>query len=236
LVGPGKLSQTILVYMAILSADRDLLCYNALCGAGTTRDQNISGVRGRPELHPCADVGGLTAQERHSLPLHIRAHERTVSVVVFEKRYQRRGDGDRLQGCHIHIINLVGRDARNIAPSAPGQNRLGAEDSARPLLHRRVGLGDGELLLLVSGEVLDLVGHDSTYDLAVRRLHEAVLVDRRERRELSNKPNVRTLRCLDRTHPPIVCRVHVAHLYGGPLSTQAPRAHRAQASPVREAA
>src|ERR671939_719295 len=221
--------------MAILSADRNLLCYNALCGAGTTRDQNISGVRGRPELHPCANVGGLTAQERHSLPLHIRAHERTVSVVVFEKRYQRRGDGDRLQGCHIHVINLVRRDARNVAPSTTGQNRLGTEDSARPLLHRRVGLGDSELLFLVSGEVLNLVGHGPVYDLAVRRLHEAVLVYRRERRELSNKPDVWTLRCLDRTHPPIVRRMHVTYLYRRPLSTQASRAHRVQASPVREA-
>ena len=53
--------------------------------------------RDRP-LEPGGDDRRLGDQERHRLPLHVRAHQRTVGVVVLEERDQARRDADHLLG------------------------------------------------------------------------------------------------------------------------------------------
>ena len=52
-------------------------------------------------------------------------------------------------------------------------------DEAAVVVERGVGLGDDVLLLLVGGEVHDLVGDPAVDHLAVGGLDEAVLVDPR---------------------------------------------------------
>src|SRR5215218_4765750 len=237
LVGAGELAQRVLVHLATLAPDRDPVRHHPLDGAGVAREEHVAGIRGRPKLHPCADVRGLAPQERHSLPLHVRAHERPVGVVVLEERYERRRHRDGLQRRHVHVVDLVRSDGRDIAASPAGEDLVGVpDDLTRLQVYRRVGLGDRVLLLLVGGEVLDLISDRAVNDLPVRRLHEAVLIYGRKRRELSYEPDVRTLWRLYGAHPPVVGRVHVAHLYGRPLPAQTARAHGAQAPPVRQPA
>ena len=72
-------------------------------------------------------------------------------------------------------------------------------------------------------------------DLAVRRLDEAELGDRRHRRERADQADVRAFRRLDRAHAPVVGRVDVAHLDRRALAGQAARAERRQAAAVGEA-
>ena len=97
-----------------------------------------------------------------------------------------------------------------------------------------LGVRLGDLLLLLLGRVDpdDLVGHDAVPDDAVGRRHEAVLGDLRVGRERADQADVRAFRRLDRAHPPIVGRVHVAHLDRRPLTGQAAGAERAQATAV----
>jgi hypothetical protein len=53
-------------------------------------------------------TNGASAQQRHGLTLHVRAHQRAVGVVVLEERDQRRGDRDELLRRHVHQVDASG--------------------------------------------------------------------------------------------------------------------------------
>src|SRR5206468_10783900 len=92
------------------------------------------------------------------------------------------------------------------AVALAGEHAVVGEVVVRP--HRRVGLRDHVQVLVVGGEVVDLVGDPALVHLAVRRLHEAVLVDARVGRQVADQPDVRALGRLDGAHPPVVGRVN----------------------------
>ena len=59
---------------------------------------------------------------------------------------------------HVYVVDFLGRHGRDV-PALPAGQDLGVlDDLARLGICGRVGLGDRELLLLVGGEVLDLIG------------------------------------------------------------------------------
>ena len=103
------------------------------------------------------------------------------------------------------------------------------------LVERRVGLRDDVLLLLVGGELDDLVGDAAGGDRPVRREDEAVLVHSREGGERADEADVGALRRLDRAHAAVVAGVHVADLEPGPFAAQAAGAEGRQAALVGEA-
>ena len=76
--------------------------------------------------------------------------------------------------------------------------------------------------------VLHVVGHLPVHHLAVGRFDEAVLVDPRKRGETVDQTDVRPFGRLDRAHPAIVGRVHVAHFKSGPFTGQTARPKRRQ--------
>ena len=95
-----------------------------------------------------------------------------------------------------------------------------------------VRLGDHLVLLLGGVEVDDLVGDDAVLDHPVRGRDEAVLGDLRVGGERADQADVRALRRLDRAHPAVVGRVHVADLDRGALAGQAAGAERREAAAV----
>src|SRR6185437_14589256 len=103
------------------------------------------------------------------------------------------------------------------------------------LVGGRGRLRDRVARLLDGVEVDDLVRHLAADDLAVRRLDEAELADRRVRGEVADEADVRAFRRLDRAHAAVVRRVDVAHLDRRALAGQTARAEGAEAPPVREA-
>src|SRR5215208_5552540 len=238
LVGAGELPQVVFVQLATSSAtpDRYPVGDDPLDGASVVRKEHVAGVCRSPELHPRPDVRGLAPEERHGLFLHVGAHERPVGVVVLEERDQSRADGDRLQRSNVYVVDLLGGHGRHVSALPAGQDLGVFGDLARLGVYGGVCLGDRELLLLVGGEVLDLVGELPFLDLPVGRLYETVVVYSRERRQLPDEPDVRALRRLYGTHPAVVGGMHVAHLYRCPLPAQTASPHRGEASPVGEPA
>ena len=91
------------------------------------------------------------------------------------------------------------------------------------------------LLLLVSGEVEDLVGHLAVDDLAVRGLDEAVLVDPRVGGQRADQADVRALGGLDGAHAAVVRGVDVTDLEAGPLTGEAAGAEGREAPLVGQA-
>ena len=97
------------------------------------------------------------------------------------------------------------------------------------------GLGvDDDRLFLGCVEVDDLVGHLAAHDLAVRGADEAELVDRGKRSQRADEADVGPFGRLDGAHAAVVRGVHVAHLDGRALTSEAAGAEGAEAPPVRE--
>jgi hypothetical protein len=95
---------------------------------------------------------------------------------MLEERDQRRRHGHDLGGVDVHVVDLGVVHLDGDAVTGAAQHR---RDQLAVLVDLGVGLGDRVLLLLQRVEVLD-VGRDlALLDLAVGRLHEAVLRDLR---------------------------------------------------------
>ena len=211
-------------------ADDDAGGVHLIDDAGAARGDGGARIAGDHGLHAGADEGRVGAHQRHRLPLHVRAHQRAVGVVVLEERDQGRGDRDELLRRDVHQVDALGTDDDHVAGATADHQLLG-ELLVR--VHLRVGLGDVVLRLLHRGEVRDLVGDDAVLDPAERGLDEAVLVHPREGRERVDQADIRAFRRLDRADAAVMRRVHVAHLEAGALAGQTARAERREAALVR---
>ena len=124
----------------------------------------------RAVLHTGAHDGSLVADERDGLPLHVGAHERAGCVVVLEERNERRGNGDHLPWGHVHVLHIGGMNLVHVAVLDAHEDALLGQ--AAGLIDVGVGLRDGVTVLLVRGEVVDLIGDDALNDLAVRGVRQ----------------------------------------------------------------
>ena len=122
----------------------------------------------------------------------------------------------------VDQVDLLRRHRHVVARLRAAHDLVAGELAVR--VDRRVRLRDQPLLLLGGVEVEDLVGHLAVLDDPVRGRHEPVLGDLRVARERADQADVRTLRGLDRAHPPVVGRVHVADLDRRALTGQTARA------------
>ncbi|CAB4967503.1 unannotated protein [freshwater metagenome] len=233
LVAAAELRQAVRPAGAVVVHDGDVVRRELLDDAGLLGQHDVTGVDRGAVLHAGADERRLAAQQRDRLAHHVRAHEGAVGVVVLEERDHGGRDRHHLARADVHVVDALGRDVVDLAALAAHEHAgLGEGAVAR---HRRVGLRDDVLVLLVRGEVVDLVGDPAVLDAAVGRLHEAVRVDPREGGERADQADVRALGGLDRAHAAVVARVHVAHLEAGALARQAARAERRQAALVGQA-
>ena len=95
LVRAHELRQRVLVAPA-LRLDDDLLGVDVGDGAGAPRETTTSPESTAARYsRPVPTSGAWRDQQRHGLPLHVRAHQRAVRVVVLEERDQRGRDRAR---------------------------------------------------------------------------------------------------------------------------------------------
>ena len=196
-------------------------------------DEHVAGVDRGAVLHAGADQGRVATDQRHGLALHVGAHQRAVGVVVLEERDQGRRDRHHLARRDVHVVDLVGQDLADLTVTLADQDALLGE--AVLVVQRRVRLGDDVLVLVVGGEVVDLVGDLALDHLAVGRLHEAERVDPAVGGQRPDQTDVGTLGGLDRAHPAVVAVVDVADLHAGPVTGQTAGAQRRQAALVGQA-
>ena len=157
--------------------------------AGLLGHDHVTGVDRGAVLHAGADERRLGTDQRHRLALHVGAHQRAVGVVVLEERDQRGRDRHHLARRDVHVVDLVGRDVVDLAATLTDQHPLLGEGAV--VVSAGVGLRDDDAVLLVGGQVVDLVGDRPFDDLAVRRLDEAERVDPAERRQRADQADVR---------------------------------------------
>ena len=100
-----------------------------------------------------ADDGGIGAQQRHGLALHVRTHQRTIGVVVLEERNQRGRDTDHLLGRDVHVVDFGDVHVFELATVA-ARDFAGTESTG--FVYQGVGLGDGVFLFFVGRDVFDI--------------------------------------------------------------------------------
>ena len=77
-------------------------------GAVVLGQHHVAGVGGAVGFDTGAYVGRFCSHQRHSLALHVGAHQSAVGIVVLKERDQRGGDRDDLFGGHVHHLDFVG--------------------------------------------------------------------------------------------------------------------------------
>ena len=156
-----------------------------------------------------ADDRRLGAQERNGLALHVGAHQSPVRIVVFHKGDHRRGNRDHHLRGDVHQIHAVLFHHHDLVAVAAGDAVV---EQAAVFVHRLVGLGDIEALLLVGGHIAAFGGNHAGFLIhdAVRRLDKAEVVDLGVGGEIGDQSDVRTFRRLDGAHAAVVAVVHVA--------------------------
>src|ERR1022692_4444026 len=82
LVGPAELGHQVRAAGAVVVGYGDVVRAGLLDYARLLGDDHVTGVRGGAVLHTGAHQRCLAAQQRYRLPLHVRAHQGTVGVVV----------------------------------------------------------------------------------------------------------------------------------------------------------
>ena len=146
--------------LRVVHADDDAVGVDVVDLAAAARLHRGARVDGRRALDAGADQRLLGAQAGHRLPLHVRAHQRAVRVVVLEERDQRRRHRHDLRRRDVHVVDLVGGRQHELVLAAAG-DELVLQPAG--LVELRVRLRDHELAFLDRRQVVDLVG-----DLALR--------------------------------------------------------------------
>ncbi|CNU09024.1 Uncharacterised protein [Mycobacterium tuberculosis] len=215
-VGPGKLAHPVGTPGAVVVHHSDVVGRHLLDDAAFFGDDDVAGVDRRAQLHPGAHQRGLATDQRHRLALHVCPHEGTVGVVVLQEGNHRGGHRHHLAGRDVHVVHLRRGHVLHLARLAADQHaRL---DEATVRIDRRIGLCHHVAVLLVGGQVHDLVANHAVDHLAVRRFDEPERVDPRVHRQRADQTDVGPLRGFDRAHPAVVRRVHVADLQPGTLT------------------
>ena len=87
LVASCKFGQTVhILHTVRISLDDDLVGGGTLDHAGILCNDADAGVNSRLGLDTSSHNGSLGGKQRHSLTLHVGAHQRTVGVVVLQER------------------------------------------------------------------------------------------------------------------------------------------------------
>ena len=170
-------------------------------------------------------------QQRHRLTLHVRPHQGAVGVVVLKERDQRGRDRDKLLRRHVDQVNRVGRVQHEFS-GLPAGDQVIRETPFGVLC--RVGLRHGMAHFLGRRHIDHLVGDLAVDDLAVRGFDEAVLVHPGIGGKRVDQADVLAFGRLDRAHPAIMGRVHVAHLEPRAFAGQTARPKGRQTALVRD--
>ena len=167
------------------------------------------------------DDGRLARDERHGLAHHVRAHQRTVGVVVLEERDEAGGNRGNLVGRHVHQVHLLVRHHGEVG-TLTRLDAVGLQEV--PLVvDGHVRLRNNLTPLLFGRVVADVrVVHvdDAVGNRTVGRLDESHGRNLRIDAERRNQTDVRAFGRLNRAETSVVRIVYVAHLESGAVTRQ----------------
>ena len=89
LIRTKERNKAVLITLTVITFDNYLISAYIFYYSGTICNYTAAAVMSRLVFHTRAYNRGLGFKKRNSLTLHVRAHKRTVGIVVFKERYKR---------------------------------------------------------------------------------------------------------------------------------------------------
>ena len=216
---------------AAFVADNDAVGIGVFHLAVSRGNQAGAGVPGNSHFHACAHKGTLGAQQRHSLPLHVGAHQGAVGVIVFQEGNEGCRNGNHLSGSHVHKGDFFLGNNGHIAAGTDCQVVV---QKPAGFIDPGIGLGNNLLAGFARGiQVEDLVGFDAVAHHAVGRFNKAEFIDLGVCRHGDDKADVWSFRRLNGADTAVVGGMHVAHFKAGTIPGQAAGAQGRQTALVR---
>ena len=230
LVRAGVLGQVIdvdtcfaRVHLVFVNFDNDTGGIHVLHHAAALGNGGYAGVDGNSTFHTGTYQRLISAQGRNRLTLHVRTHQCTVGVIVFQERDQGRTDGNHLLGGYVHVVNLVAAEQARFAFATAG-NQIVYETAF--VAQVGVRLGNNEVTLFNSRQVMNFVGHHAVGHFTIRGFEEAVFVSLCVHGQGVDQTDVRTFRGFDWADATVVSRVYVSHFEARTFTGQTTRAER----------
>ena len=224
LVRTGVLGQVIdvdtcfaRVHLVFVNFDNDTGSIHVLNGTATFSHGSNTGVNGNSTFHTGTNQRLISAQSRNRLTLHVRTHQCTVGVIVFQERDQGRTDGYHLLGGYVHVVNLVAAEQAGFAFATAG-NQIFYEVAV--FIQVGVRLSDNVVAFFDSRQVVNFVSNHTVGHFTIRRLKEAIFVGLRVHGQGVNQTDVRTFRRFDRTYATVVGRVYISNFEACALTGQ----------------
>ena len=245
LVGALELQQVILLLSALFVGNNYLRRIHIGNSTALACKHRNAGILRRLVFYAGCHDRRLRAQQRHCLTLHVRAHQRTGGVIVFQEGDHRRRHRYYLAGGYVNIVHLRGAHLgkRLLSAHALAAHRDPLVYKAVVLIQRLIGLRNYKAVLLIRRKIIHhvhymvflvavLVGY--LLHAAVRRFNKAVLVYARIGGKRADKPYVLSFRGLYRAHASVMGVVHVTHLKGRPVTVKTSRSQRGQTALMRQ--
>ncbi len=134
-------------------------------------DHHLARINRHLALHTGAADRRLRPQQRHSLALHVRTHQRAVHVVMLQERNQRGRHADHLFGRDVHVVHAI-RRAHDKLALVTGKHTL--INKFAVLIQFGISLRDPEILFVVSRAIVHFLGHEraNTHIAFAQRLLE----------------------------------------------------------------
>ena len=143
-----------------IRADLDGVASNAGYDAAVFCQDADAGVTSRLVFHAGTDERSLCAQQRYCLALHVRTHEGTVGIVVFQEGDHGCTDGNDFLRRYVHEVDAVSPEFTGIFTVTAGNAFV---DEMAIFGQRFVGLGDDVLFFFISRDVVDIFRNDDRF-------------------------------------------------------------------------
>ena len=173
-------------------------------------------------FHTGSDKRPFGLEQRYCLSLHVRAHQRTVCVIVFQERNHRSCNrNDHLRG-NIHEVNAVLLHFQNLFPIT-SRNLMICKVSV--FGQRFVCLCNNVIIFYISGHINNFVCYNTSCLVysPIRSFNKAIFVDSCECCQIRNQTDVRTFWRFNRAHSSVMAIMYVTNFKPCTVSGQTAR-------------
>ena len=214
-----ELNNAIFIQFAFIIANHYFTGINTFYNTAVASQHAVSGIHTGAVFHTGSDNRSLGFQQRHSLTLHVRAHQCTNRVIILQERNQRRCHRNNHSGRNVNIIYPIHIGFHNRI-TITHRHALALQTAV--FIDRLIRLSNHILIFDVCRHIHDVIGHkmSSLFNPTIRRLNKAIFIDPRITGKIRNQTDVRTFRGFYRAHPPVMGIVNVTHIKACAVSGQ----------------